>query len=45
MIVPRHQRYSSLAKTSLVLDDSVGWAEAAAMRASRRKRLKCMIAC
>ena len=41
---PRHQRYSSLAKSSLVLGASVGWAEAAAMRAGRMKRLKCMVA-
>jgi hypothetical protein len=41
---PRHQRYSSLAKSPLVLGASVGWAEAAAMRAGGTKRLKCMVA-
>jgi hypothetical protein len=44
IFAPRHQRYSSLAKTSLVLYASVGWAEVAATRAGRMKRLKCMVA-
>jgi hypothetical protein len=43
--LPRHQRYSSLAKTSLAAGASVGWAEvAAAMRAGRTRMLKCMVA-